>query len=42
MDLTVLDKSVYEILEGVYDEWVCTKPAKEDNNEDNKKQGDID
>lgn len=40
MNLTILDKSINEILEGVYDEWVWTEPVKEDNSEDDKKQGD--
>lgn len=31
MELTVLDKSIYEILGGIYDEWVWTEPVKEDN-----------
>lgn len=42
MNLTVLDKSIYEILEGVYDEWIWTEPIKEDNSGDDKKQGDMD
>lgn len=40
MNLTVLDKSINKILEGVYDEWVWTEPVKGDNSEDDKKQGD--
>lgn len=30
MDLTVLDKSINEILEEVYDEWVWIEPVKGD------------
>lgn len=43
MNLTVLDKSIYEILEGAIDKWYWTKPIKDDNldnPEDSLKPGD--
>lgn len=43
MNLTVLDKSIYEILEGAIDKWYWTEPIKDDNPdnpEDSLKPGD--
>lgn len=43
MNLTVLDKSIYEILECAIDKWYWTEPIKDDNldnSEDSLKPGD--